>query len=773
MKRTSFRPQDPSPEPPEDGALARRFERRVRLSLVALFFERVWEAMLWPFIVVSLFLIVSLLGAWSLFPPLLHRILLGAFGIAFVLSFLPLVRISLPTRAEALRRLEKTAKFDHRPASSYEDRLGATPPRETALLWAAHRERLARLIAKLKPTWPAPRTDRKDPYAIRSALLVALVAATFAAGADAWVRLASAFSPAASAAPSLVRLDAWVTPPIYTGAAPIVLADGNEAVGSGAEFRALSVPERSNLIVRAHAPQGEAVTLSMGNPDGSAPNEVEPRKGGSNGLVEFNLPLKSPATADVKIDGETVAKWHFDLIKDEAPTIGLVGEPTATPRGALRLLFRASDDHGVASAEAHFALAEGEEAKFASPSDLESVPSGVEKKTESDPLLNPPTMPLQLPHANAKQVEGRATQDLTAHPWAGLKVHMTLVAQDQADQKGESGVYEFVLPERNFTKPLARAVVEQRKKLVRDPGSAFEVARALDALTIGDEKVIDDSDVYLGLRDAYWRLENDQSRESLGSVVDQLWSVALRIEEGDLPEAERDLQAAQDALQQALKENASPDEIKRLVDELRAALSRYLQTLASQNQDKNNLPQQQQPNGDQLLSQQDLDKMLKNIEDLAQAGSKDLAEQMLAELKDVLERLQTSNMGENQKQQQQAERMMKDLGQMISEQQKLLDDTFKEKQRQGNGQGQSDQFEVSPPARRIATRGAEGSGKFAATRGAARAEPDAAERAAGSEPRPEQSAWRAAAGLARQIAKPDRPPARRRREAARADGQGA
>ena len=35
---------------------------------------------------------------------------------------------------------------------------------------------------------------------------------------------------------------------------------------------------------------------------------------------------------------------------------------------------------------------------------------------------------------------------------------------------------------------------------------------------------------------------------------------------------------------QALKDNASPEEIKRLVDELRTALSRYLQALAAQAQ---------------------------------------------------------------------------------------------------------------------------------------------------------------------------------------------
>ncbi len=174
-------------------------------------------------------------------PPLLHRLLLGAFAVAFVVSFMPLFRIALPTRAEALRRLERNAEIKHRPASSYEDRLGTTPPKETVALWAAHRDRLARLIDRLKPSWPAPRSDRNDPYAIRAALMLGLVAAIFAAGGDGWNRLRAAFSPEASGAPSLIRLDAWVTPPVYTGMAPIVLADGNETVGAGAEILPRSV----------------------------------------------------------------------------------------------------------------------------------------------------------------------------------------------------------------------------------------------------------------------------------------------------------------------------------------------------------------------------------------------------------------------------------------------------------------------------------------------------------------------------------------------------
>ena len=693
MKSMRLRVKETTPKAPEDGNLARRFERRVRLSWLALFGERVWEALLWLFLVVAAFLVVSLLELWSVLPPLAHRLLLGGFGLALIVSFLPLVRLSLPTRQDALRRLERHAGIKHRPASSYEDRLGTTPAKETAALWAVHRDRLSRLIAKLKPSWPAPRTDREDPYAIRAALLLAVVAALLAAGGDASDRLRAAFIPGASSPPALLRLDAWVTPPVYTGIAPIVLADGSEPVGAGAEsFRALSVPERSELIVRTHAPQGEKVTLTTSSDDKAEGKTIEPKKGGSAGLVEFTVALNEPISADVKIGGQTVSKWRFDLIKDEAPTINLMGTPTTTPRGALRLVYRADDDNGVASAEARFALGEGEERNLA------PVPAETGAKLDADPLLEPPVMPLQLPKANAKRVDGRATQDLTAHPWAGLKVRMTLIARDQAGQTGESAPYEFVLPERTFTKPLAQAVVEQRKKLVRDPTSSEGVPNALDALTLGGDKVIDDSTVYLALRNAMWRLRTDVSRDSVASVVEQLWQTALRIEEGDLPEAERALNAAQDALMQALKEGASPEEVKQLVDELRSALSRYLQALASQQQDKGNMSPQAQQNGDQLVSQQDLDKILQNIQNLAQSGSKEMAERMLSELKDILERLQTGNFAENA-QQQRASRMMKDLGDIVSNQQKLLDYTFAAKRQQSanNGGGDSQQFEVSPP----------------------------------------------------------------------------
>jgi uncharacterized protein (TIGR02302 family) len=253
-----------------------------------------------------------------------------------------------------------------------------------------------------------------------------------------------------------------------------------------------------------------------------------------------------------------------------------------------------------------------------------------------------------------------------------------------------------VLPERQFTKPLARAVIEQRKKLVSNPEAVDPVVRALDALTLGGDKVIDDSFVYLALRIAHWRLRSDPSRESVASTVEQLWLTALRIEDGELPDAEREMRSAQDALAKALQENASSEEIKALVEELRAALSRYLQALAQQANEKGNTSAQQPQSGEELVSHQDLDKMLKSIEELAQAGSKDLAERMLSELKDILDRIQTGNFAENA-QQQRAGKMMKDLGEVINEQQKLLDDTFNARRQQEGDEAGSQAFEVSPP----------------------------------------------------------------------------
>jgi uncharacterized membrane protein YccC len=193
-----------------------------------------------------------------------------------------------------------------------------------------------------------------------------------------------------------------------------------------------------------------------------------------------------------------------------------------------------------------------------------------------------------------------------------MKVELTLIAKDLAGQAGKSETIEITLPERRFTKPLARAVVEQRRKLTEDWRDRLLVAKAIDGLTTEPAGFIDDLQVFLGLRSAYWRLKRDDTRAGRTSVVAQLWHVAVRIEEGDLSDVERALRAAQERLQQALRDGASDEEIQRLLQELRQALAQYLDQLMRQAEGQPQIPGLNRQL--EMLTQQDLDQLLRNLE---------------------------------------------------------------------------------------------------------------------------------------------------------------
>lgn len=64
---------------------------------------------------------------------------------------------------------------------------------ETLFLWLVHKRRLLQIVSTLKPTWPKPRCDRLDPYAIRSLFTILLVVSFLYAGSDWWYRIRSAF----------------------------------------------------------------------------------------------------------------------------------------------------------------------------------------------------------------------------------------------------------------------------------------------------------------------------------------------------------------------------------------------------------------------------------------------------------------------------------------------------------------------------------------------------------------------------------------------------
>ena len=76
--------------------------------------------------------------------------------------------------------------------------------------------------------------------------------------------------------------------------------------------------------------------------------------------------------------------------------------------------------------------------------------------------------------------------------------------------------------------------------------------------------------------------------------------------------------------------------------------------------------------------------MLRNLENMARSGNRDMAQQMLSQLRDLLDRLQSGRMAD-QGQSQRFGQMMDEFGNIIGREQQLLDDTFGELRQQGEG----------------------------------------------------------------------------------------
>lgn len=97
----------------------------------------------------------------------------------------------------------------------------------------------------------------------------------------------------------------------------------------------------------------------------------------------------------------------------------------------------------------------------------------------------------------------------------------------------------------------------------------------------------------------------------------------------------------------------------------------------------------QEMGANRLMNSQDLDQMLRQIQDLAKTGSREMAQRLLSELRDLLERLQMGMAGGDPRGEQMMN-MMDGLGDLIMRQQKLLDETFelrRQQQRAGRQQG--------------------------------------------------------------------------------------
>lgn len=645
-----------------------RLRRLLAAARAALAWENVWRAAAPVLTIVGCFVALSWAGLWQVVPAWARIAGLALFALAIAFALWREARFTWPSRGEGLARLDRDSGVPHRPASALDDTLATrAPDPATQALWALHRRRLEADVARLKLAPPSPQVPRRDRYALRAAALVAVIATAFVAGPERYARLAAAFDwrGAGTAAAPSARVDAWIDPPAYTGKPPVMLQTGH---GAEAQTHAagLAAPVGSSVVIRASDPAAIAIEAQGGlEPAQAAPDTKPTGAAARQQAGETRLTLKGDARLTMRQGGATLGAFDLTAIPDHPPTIELKEQPKPNVRGSLSLAYKIDDDYGVIGAEARF-----------------DNPIIRDKPVTGRHLVDPPRAGLALPSAPGNLGDATTTVDLSENPWAGARVSMTLHARDEGNNEGASDPIEILLPQRPFVKPLARALVEQRRNLVLAPDDRARVENSLEALLIAPDKFGTTAGVYLGLHSALYRLKRARTDPDMLAVADLLWEMALRIEDGDLSDAERDLRAAQQQLREALQRGASDEEIKKLTEQLRAALDKFLQELAERMQREQQGDQQQadrnSPRNNRTVTPQDLKSMLDRLEDMAKNGSLAEAQRMLDQLQNILENLQTAK---RRQQQNSASREMSkaldELDKLTREQQELRDQTYR------------------------------------------------------------------------------------------------
>lgn len=615
--------------------------RRVRFAALCAWLVLLWEALwplLWPIVAGFLgFLTVLLLDIPSSLPTWLQIGFLAVAAAGLVWGVIRLCRLRLPRMAAARRRLERDSHLSHRPLDNLGDDLAlGKGDSEAEKLWRDHQRALAQTVRNLKLALPCPDMVGRDRSGLRFVAFACFSMALIAAGGDALGRFERAFAqPLTALAGPPPQLQLWITPPAYAKSAPTLL-DMN-SVG-----RTITIIEGSALMAELQGGRGDARLLI--DDEAIAFSAIGPQS------QHLETTIGKAARLSVRQGWGEVASWNIAFIADNPPDIALLKNPTSDLEGRLNVSFEASDDYGLVRL---FALIGRSETPDEKPSVIDLALAG-----------------------RPRALDGERKIDLAAHRWAGQQVLFALGAADDLDQQGQSDWVEITMPERMFRHPVAQEIIALRRALTDDPKQRRIIGAFLRQLTAEPATFGDDIVVFMALIHASSRLRFDGAPEAADQVMDLLWKTALRLEDGDRPEARQALEQAAADLQKALEDGASGAELDALTQRLAEAMQRYLMAVAEKML-KDNPELMQEMEGETDLSSADLADMLEQIRQMAGTGSTDAAKEMLSRLNSVMDGLEEGlrNPVDPQKIKE-AKETMEALKAIADQQQKLLDQSY-------------------------------------------------------------------------------------------------
>jgi len=582
------------------GVNAFRIASLIAQTRAVIAWERFWGLAWKATLVAGAFLALSLSDQLPRLGPGLHFAVLCLFVIGFLTTLSPLKNYRFPSEKDAIRRLEKSSGLKHRPLSALADKPALAEG--NADLWLRHLLQAAKSLQELKPERPKSPVPLQDPNAIRFAVLLALFIAAVAGSNDPLERVNRALVPNwfALTGGQDLTVEAWITPPDYTGYPPVFL----------------SLDHPPDPIAPPSVPQGSHIKLHVTGVTGIAAASI----GGTSlfleniGSTAFNGEgtITDGEALELRSGKSVLQTWPLNVIPDHPPRIELAQQPQANPdTQETTLFYHASDDFGLKEVSLALRLA---------------------GQDQEEPL----TLSLPRPGRHGSMVRYR--KDLTDHPWAGSEVEMFLTAVDNAAQVGQSAKHRFTLPERHFQHPIARRLAEARKRLVNSGPVRLDVASDLGIIASHPEKFGHDTIVILGLSVAESRLIYNTSKAAIESVRSLLWNLALRLDKGLAALARRELTESQEALRQALERGADQETLERLMDQMADAMRQFLDQM-SQGISPENMPDLSLPEGLEAVGRDQLNEMLEEARRLMRLGDIAGAQALLDQLKQMLESL--------------------------------------------------------------------------------------------------------------------------------------
>lgn len=565
-----------------------------------------------------------------------------------------LSQFQMPTPAEALDRLDRT--MAGRPITALIDApaIGGDDP-ATRSVWEAHLARMAEKVREARAPAPDLKISDRDPYGLRFVAATAFAMALLFGVAGRVQDMDDLLVTPGQAVASGPSWEGWIEPPLYTGLPSLYLNDITR--------ESFDAPLGSRVSIRLY---GEVGSLSLRQSVSNATSDAAPDAPSQ----DFTL----DQSGEIAIDGPNGRAWQISILADQPPAIVMVGELEGIPPGQMGLTFTATDDFGIATARVEIAL---------DPANADRRHGLAIDPEPREALVLDLPLPFNGSRADFTEI---LVEDLSEHPFANLPVTITLSATDDAGQVGQSSEAIARLPGRRFFDPVANALIEQRRDLLWSRANAGRTAQILRAVTHRPEGAFDDEGAYLMVRSAIRRLESgvDSISGTLrDEVAELLWNAAIELEEGDLSDALERLRRAQDRLSEAMRQGASDEEIAQLMDELREAMDDYMRQLA-QNAEPQDTDERDQSGETMEMSMNDIDEMLRRIEELMQQGRMAEAQEMLDALRQMMENMQITQGEGGEGPQSPGQEAMEGLQDTLRGQQGLSDESFQDLQDQFN-----------------------------------------------------------------------------------------